>query len=134
MAALVADGNGSVDSKVEFGRNWPDVIKSNWREGDAIVCFAEQRTGFMKKPISQVLEAKLNATVYVLSGLYQPDSLHPKWLRGAIAWAGSIGIIAGFFWLEVEISQLPQDWTHTSLLYLSLFAEVGLIWVWNSLF
>jgi hypothetical protein len=134
MSAMVADGNGSVDSKIEFGRNWLGVVKSNWHTGDVIVCFAEQHTGLMKKPLSQILEANLNATVYVLSGLYPLNPSRPKWLPGAMTWAGSIGIIAGFFWLDVKIAQMPQDWAHTSLLYLSLLVEVGLIWVWNTFF
>jgi hypothetical protein len=131
---MVADDHRSVESKVEFGKNWLNVVKSNWREGDEIVCFAEQHTGLMKKPLSQMLEANLNATVYVLSGLYLPDSSRPNWLPGAMAWAGSIGLLAGFFWLDVRIAQMPQDWAHTSLLYLSLLIEVLLIWAWNSIF
>jgi len=134
MSAMVADGNGSVDSKIVFGKNWLDVVKSNWHTGDVIVCFAEQHTGLMKKPLSQILEANLNATVHVLSGLYPPNPTRPNWLPGALIWAGSIGIIAGFFWLDVKITQMPQDWAHTILLYLSLLLEVGLIWVWNTLF
>jgi len=134
MSAMVADGNGSVYSKIEFGKNWMDAVKSNWHTGDVIVCFAEQHTGLMKKPLSQILEANLNATVHVLSGLYPPNPSRPNWLPGALMWAGSIGIIVGFFWLDVKITQMPQDWAHTVLLYLSLLLEVGLLWVWNSIF
>jgi hypothetical protein len=134
LSAMVADGSKSIDTKIECGENWLSMVKGYWREGDEIVCFAEHRTGLMKKPLSQILEANLNATVYVLSGLYLPNSSRPNWLLGAMAWVGSIGILVGFFWLDVKIVQMPQDWVHTTLLYLSLFLEVGLIWVWNSLF
>lgn len=134
LSALVRDGNVSVDSKIEFGSNWLKVVKSNWREGDVIVCFEEQQTGFARRPLRQILESNLNATVYVLSGVQQPRRLHSNWPFNAMAWAGSIGIIAGFFLAQVKLVQLPQDWAHTSLLYLSLVAEAGLIWTWNSLF
>jgi len=43
-------------------------------------------------------------------------------------------IIGGFLWAEVKIVQLAQDWAHTSLLYVGIFLEIGLLWVWNSIF
>lgn len=134
MSAMVANGNGPVEFKVEFGKSWLELVKENWRTGDVIVCFAEQHIGLLKKPLSQILKTNMNATVHVISGLYPPHSSRPNWLPGAMAWAGSIGIIVCFFWFDVKITQLPQDWAHITLLYLSLLIEVGLIWVWNSLF
>jgi len=134
LSAMVGDGNLSIESKIEFGRNWLDMVKSNWRAGDVVACFADQHTGFARRPLSQILESNLKTTVYVLSGVYQPEPSHSNWLLQVMLWAGSMGIIAGFFWAQVKLTELPQDWAHTSLLYLSLFAEVGLIWAWNSLF
>jgi hypothetical protein len=132
MSALVADGNGAIECKVEVGRNWLNVVRSNLREGDVIACFAEHRTGLIKKPLYQILKANFNATVYVLSGLYQPALSSPDWLSRVIAWAGSIGTILGFFWMQVKIDQLPKDWAHTALLCLSVVIEIGLIFWWNS--
>lgn len=134
MSAMVANGSGSVGSKIDFGKNWLNFVKSNWREGDEIVCLAGHRTGLMNKELSQTLQDNLNATVYVLPGLFLPGSSLPNWLPSAIMWIGSIGLLALFFWLDVKIAQMPQDWAHTTLLYLSLILEVGLIWVWNNLF
>jgi hypothetical protein len=134
LSAMVRAENIPVESKIEFGRDWLEVVKSNWRQGDVIACFAGQRAGVSHKPLSQLLESNLKATVYVLSGLYQVERSRPGWIASAPGWIGSIGIIAGFFWAQVELTQLSQDWAHTALLYLSLFVEVGLIWAWNSLF
>jgi hypothetical protein len=134
LSAMVGDGNVSVESKIEHGGNWLDIVKSHWREGDVVACFAEHRAGASHKPLSQLLESNLKTTVYVLSGLYQVERSRPSWISSAPAWIGSIGIIAGFFWAQVELTQLSQDWAHTALLYLTLFIEVGLIWAWNSLF
>ncbi|MBI5842750.1 MAG: hypothetical protein HZB19_21880 [Chloroflexi bacterium] len=134
LSAMVGDGNVLVESKIEFGRDWLDMVKANWREGDVIACFAEQRAGLARRPLSQILESNLNATVYVLSGLCPPERSRSNRAFAAMAWTGSIGIILGFFWLQLKLTQLPQDWAHTSFLYLSILVEVGLIWMWNSLF
>jgi hypothetical protein len=133
MSSMVGDGRLSIESKIEFGGNWLGFVKSNLSKGDVIACFAEHRTGFTNRPLSQILESNLNATIYVLPE-FQVDSPRSNWVSSALSWAGSIAIIAIFFWGQARITQMPQDWAHTSLLYLSVFLEVGLVWFWNSLF
>lgn len=135
LSAMVGYENISVESKIEIGNDWLSVVKSNWREGDMIVCFAGQSSGLARRPLSQMLESNLKATVYVLTDLdQQNEHLRSSWVTTAIAWAGSIGIILGFFWLQSMLIRPPTDWAHNTLLYISLFAEVGLIWIWNSLY
>lgn len=134
LSALVRDDRIHVESKIEFGANWLKAVKSNLRKGDVIACFEEQQTGFARRPLSQILESNLNATIYVFSGLQYPGGLHSGWPINAMAWAGSIAILAGFFWMQVKITQLPGDWVHSTLIYLSIPIEVGLIWGWNTLF
>lgn len=134
LSALVRDDWVHVESKIEFGSNWLKVVECNWRKGDVIACFEEQQTGFARKPLGRVLESNLNTTIHVLSGFQYPERSRSDWLRNVMAWAGSLGIIAGFFWMQVKITQLPEDWVHTALMYLSIPIEVGLIWGWNALF
>lgn len=134
LSAMVGNDNISVESKIELGSNWLSAVKSEWREGDVIVCFTEQRSGFARRPLNQILESNLNVTVYVLTGIHQRKERPRSWMANAMAWAGSIGIILGFSWLQIKLIQFPGDWAYTTLLYISLFAEAGLIWAWNSLF
>jgi len=133
MSSMVSGGSISVESKIEFGNNWLDFVKSHWNKGDVVACFAEHRTGFANRPLSQILEANLNATVYVLPE-FQLEHPRPAWISSALSWTGSLFIIALFFWGQARLTQLPQDWAHTSLLYLSIFIEVGLVWLWSSLY
>jgi hypothetical protein len=133
LSSMVGDGSISVESKIEFGSNWLDFVKSHWNKGDVVACFAEHRTGFANRPLSQILEANLNATVYVLPE-FQLEHPRSAWVSSALSWAGSLVIIALFLGGQARLTQLPQDWAHTSLLYLSIFLEVGLIWLWSSLF
>jgi hypothetical protein len=133
MCAMLQRGIVSAEAKVEIGRNWVDVVKRNYQTGDMIVCFAEQRAGFLQKPLSQILDSNLTVPVYIVSGVHIPM---PKshWFGQVTKWIGLIGIIIGFCMLEVKIVQLPKDWFQNILLLLSVIPEFRLIWVWNNLF
>ena len=133
LCAMVQNSRVSAEAKVEFGTNWVNAIKSHYQAGDMIVCFAEQRAGLLHRPLSQILESNLDVPVYILSGPY-PQKPKSDWLSQIIAWSGSIGILIGFFILQVKIVQLPKDWFQNILFILSIIPEFWLIWVWNKLF
>jgi hypothetical protein len=134
LSAMVGDDIVMVETKLEFGRNWLRFVKANWHEGDVIVCFAEQKAGWMYRPLNQILASNINTTVYVINELYQTDSNRSNWISETLMWAGAVGIIAGFFWLQSGLIQMPGDWAHNTLMYFSVFFEVFLLWGWNSLF
>ena len=133
ICAMVQDGKVFAEAKVEIGTNWVDLAKRNSQTGDMIVCFAEQRVGLLHRPLRQILESNLNIPVYILSGLY-PQKSKSNWLSQVMAWSGSIGIIFGFFLLQVKIEQLPNDWFQNALLIFSIIPELWLAWIWNRLF
>lgn len=136
LSAMLKDPAIFVESKIEYGRDWLNAVRFHWHRGDVIVCFAEQPSGYTGKALSQMLESNLNATVYVIAGVggQQKESLRSAWLFNTMAWIGSIALILGFFWVQAQITQAPQNGQSTFLLYLSLFAEAGSLWVWNNLF
>lgn len=133
MAAMVQDGRVCTEIRVEFGSKWMNAVKSSLQDGDMIVCFAEQRTGLLRKPMAQILHEGLDAPVYVLSGFFENDWPRPSWLLSLCAWTGFIAIIAGSFLLQTRITLLPEDWTQAVLLILSVIGEIWLIWGWNNL-
>ncbi len=128
LCAILQNGRIRVETKVEIGMNWVDVVKHNYQAGDMIVCFAEQRAGLLQKPLSQILASNLTVPIYVVSGVHIPM---PKsnWLTQVTAWLGSIGIIAGFGLLQVKIMQVSEGWFQTLLLILVVISEIWLIWV-----
>lgn len=134
LSAMVGYENISVETKIETGNDWLSVVKSNFHDGDVIVCFTGHSSGLTRRPLNQILEANLNATVYVLNDLHLEEKYQHSWLVSALAWAGSIGVILGFSWLQTKLIQFPKESAYTALLYISLFAEAGSIYVWNSLF
>jgi hypothetical protein len=132
MASLLEDGRICAQVKVEVGMNWVDIVRSNYRAGDTIVCFADQREGILHRPLSQILQSNLKAPVYILSEL-RPDPGLSTWYSQILAWSGSLAIIIGLFLLQVRLMSLPSDWIQTTLLIFSMIAEAWLIKVWNSL-
>jgi hypothetical protein len=133
LCATLQDGSVPVETNVEIGTNWVDVLKRNYQSGDMIVCFAEQRAGLFQKPLSQILASNLTIPIYVISGVSIPK---PKsnWLTQVTAWLGAIGIMVGFGVLEVKIVQVSEGWFQTLLLILAVITEIWLIWVWDSRF
>ena len=133
ISALIQYAKVYVEMKVEVGTNWLDAVKRNYQDGDAIVCITDQSIGIRQRSFSQILESTLNAPIYILSETKPPQS-HSNILAQVIAWSGFLGIIVGFFILQMKIVQLSKDWTQAVILILVLIPEFGAIWIWNSLF
>ena len=133
LSALVADGRVPTDAKTEIGMDWVEAVRTNYRTGDMIVCFADQRAGLFRRSLSQILESNLKVPVYILSGS-EPQQFKSDWPSQAIGWSGSIGIILIFGILQIKIVQLPEGWFQSALFILSIIPEYWLIWVWNNLF
>lgn len=133
MSALIQDARVDVETRIEIGSSWLKAIKQHYQPGDAFVCITEQPTGIRRRPLREILESNFKATVYILSDL--PLQRSESNIRSqVIAWSGFIGIIAGFFLVQVKVVQLPKDGFQTLLLVLLLFPEFWLLWAWNSLF
>ena len=133
LSAMIQAGGVHVAVNIEIATNWVEVVKRNYLTGDVVVCFAEQRAGLLHKPLSQILQSDLKIPVYILFGLYPPK---PKsdLLSQVAAWLGSIGILMGFFILQVHITQLSKGGMQSILLILSIIPEFWLILFWNNNF
>lgn len=134
MSALLNDSGVSSEMKIEFGTRWSDALRRNYQTGDIVVCVAEQGYGQLNKPLKQVLEEHVDATIFVLSDLKLQHASSQSTLSLLSSWAGLIGVIAGAFLLQTRILSLPRDWSQTPLMLLSVFGEFWLLWAWNHLF
>ena len=133
MASLLQDGRILVEIEVSIGTNWVIAVRNHYKTGDMIVCFAEQRTGLLQRPFSQILESNIQATLFVISGLTPPRSRSNLFSQIG-SWLGFMCIIIGFGILQTKVVQLPGSSLQNIFLILSIFPEFWLIWVWNSLF
>lgn len=134
LSALVQEGCVSAAVKAEVGNDWLRVIRSNWREGDLIVCFVEHQTGWMRRPLGQILESKLKATVYILSEMDPPDDQSPSWSSTLLLWAGFAGILIGFLFLQINLDKALEGRVETVMVILTVLVEFWLVWAWNNLF
>ena len=128
LAALTRDDRINVETRLEFGRNWVRSLKPISKTGDVVICFAEQQIGFWNKPLSEALE-KAGASVWTLSGSYPMKnrfSLRP--FASILFWSLSIIVLTFFFWLQAQTLRLTVEWAKNTLLYLSMFGEVGMLW------
>ncbi|MGE5373968.1 MAG: hypothetical protein ACM3XO_02850, partial [Bacteroidota bacterium] len=133
VSALIRDAKVYVEAKVEVGSDWLAIIKQNYQEGDMIVCISDQPVGIRQRPLSYMLESQLKAPIYILAETKSIQS-QPSFVSRIIAWSGCIAILIGFFILQAQLVQLPNDWFQTVLFILLLIPELGLILLWNSLF
>lgn len=134
MAAIIRDPNVSTEIIVEHGSDWVKPVRKIWRTGDIVACYAGQKTGFIRKSLDQILRSTLDAQIYILSDHRPAEKPGPAHSSQVLFWLGALAIIGGFLWAEVNIVKLPQDWTHTMMIYICIFLEVTLLWLWNSLF
>jgi len=134
MAALIGDSHICVNIQIDRGSDWLRSVKKIYQSGDVIACYAGQRVGLMQKPLHGILRLQWDATIYVLSGDRPIENSKPKSLSQFAFWSGALAIVSGFLWLEVRVTQLPQDWAHNFLIYLCVFVEIGILLLWNSIF
>jgi hypothetical protein len=133
VSALIRDVRIFAEVTIEVGTNWLDAVKRNYQDGDAIVCITDPSIGIRQRSFSQILESTLKAPIYILSET-KPSQPRSNFLLAIAAWSGFLGIIAGFFVLQIKIVQLSKDWTQAVILILILIPEFGALWLWNSIF
>ena len=134
MASLLHHGNVTADWDIHRGTDWVELVKKNSHPDDLIICFTEQRTGLLQRPLSQILQSTLKNPVYILSSL-TPRILSPaNRVHELLAWIGSLTILVAALRLQSQIVSIAKDSVQTILLILSVIAEMALVGGWNSLF
>ena len=73
-------------------------------------------------------------SIYTFTGLHGPEKSRQPVVSQALSWIGSLAAVGGSLLLQARIVTAVQGGAQTALLLLTVIAEVGLIWVLNSLF
>ena len=118
--------------QIECGRDWMNKIRTLLRSGDMLACYSEQTTGMLERPLSDVLSGGLNMPIYMFAGLRTERPRRRNVLAQAASWTGSLASIGGFLFLQARIVTMVQGWVQSVLLLVTLLAEVGVVWVVNS--
>jgi hypothetical protein len=134
LAALTRDDGVPVSTAIATEVDWLGALRPRQRNGDVIVCHAEQTAPSWRgaRPLGKVLCQSLHVPVQLLEGFYAGDPA-PAARPAArfMFWGGSVAILAGAFWLQLQISTRFRSWPEIALLVLSVVAECGLIGLWS---
>ncbi len=132
LAAMLRSEKVATDIKFENITNWVKAVGLHYRSGDMIVCPADNRIGIFRRSLGEILKAKLNAPIYILSN-QEPQDFAPTWKLKIMAWSGFIGLLIGFGVLQIRIVHLTGGGFQTILLLLSTILEYWLFGVWSNL-
>jgi hypothetical protein len=133
IAALIREPRISVEMQLGFGRNWAKSLKNVLHFGDVIICPANQQTGILLQPLDVAL-ANLGFPIITLEG-FQSQIRRPllHFIQESIFWMISLAVIFIFFWFQIRISRISEEWARNALLSLTVMIEFGLIGIWNNL-
>ncbi len=133
VEAFIASQGHQVEIKTESGRDWLERVRREFASSDIVACYEHDGFGGRREPLSDVLARGLQAPVRDLTDFLRRAAGRRPILPQAAAWAGSILLIVGFLALQAKIVLEMQGWPQNVSLLMTIVAEVGLIWLWNSL-
>jgi hypothetical protein len=126
-------GAHAPDIRVEQGRNWLAGVRMLLTPSDTLACYSAENIRTTDKPMDDVLGTALNRPIYTFTGLHRPPRSSRNYLSQAAAWVGSLGSIVAFFAMQARIVVALHGLAQSFLLFLALAAEIGCIWLLNSL-
>ncbi len=140
LAALTRGEGVVVTITLALEPSWLRAVQRLWQPGDLVVCFSGQVAaagwlGLGRQPLLQALQAALRAPLYQarLSGEAPAARRLAGPLAQALAVLGALAIIAGFFWVQVQVEQLAPGATESWLLLLTVIAEFSVIGLFGKL-
>lgn len=134
LSAFIRDAGLHVDIRVEHGKDWIQNLRIMLRQDDLLACCVERNSGETRPPLSDALSSQLQVPLYVFSGADSSEATSNSSPAAIASWLGSLAIILGFLWLQIQIAGPGDDTAFTILVLLTVPLEIGLIWAWNSAF
>ncbi len=126
----ILSGDRAVRARGEVSRakSWLPALKDILQPGDLLVCLAghQVKEGFAHRvSLGWQLAERLSCPVYVLGGV-RLVTTPSRWqrIKELRAWATSVAIIVGFFFLQVGIDHSATRPASTIMLCLSALAEI----------
>ena len=138
LEALTRDNFIQVHSTTACTQNWEASLCKVVKPGDRVLCHDGQyvKTGRLKTQLlTDYLQTKYGLRVMEISGFYNPQKEQITILtRSLLFWIVCLGMIAGFFILEINIDSILQGPSHSVVLLMLLLIEIGTVWTWKRIF
>jgi hypothetical protein len=108
--------------------SWLKAVQVIAQPGDQIVCQIEQRTG----SLGEELRETTSFPVHMLDGLRPTILSHIRRALGRLAFEiFPLVVVAGFFWLQVNLEAQLDGLLSNLAISLTILAELGLIFLWS---
>jgi hypothetical protein len=133
LAAFLQDAGASVRFCVVHGPDWIPALQALIGEGDLLACCVVQSVPGAGEAWIEKLTTQFRRPVYAFMDPGSLESPKAGISRRLAPWLGSILIILGFFGLQVWLSQQGDGAAYTGILLVTVFVEIGLIWLLNGL-
>ncbi len=131
LAAFILDNSVAVEILMETKKRWSKKVEQLWQPGDLVAGLTQKSGECYNQELSTIQQSNLQIPVHILTDLQLESYSNKPFLLKAALWLGAVGIMAGFFVIQIQIDRLPENWGQTVLLYSSVFAEIVLLWAWN---
>jgi hypothetical protein len=131
LAAVTRDLSVHVEVGIEFGRSWTRAVRRVWQVGDRVICHSEQRVGLRHRLLLDVLRASAVGPVEAISGFHTPEAAGRKESQVVSKWVMPVVVVVGVFIFQVFLPRLSAETMRTALVFMSLSAGLGLVWIWS---
>lgn len=133
LAAFLQEAGTKTQVRVERGLDWIPSFASTLGENDLLACCVDESLPAAGDRWIDLLANRSRRSVHAFMDLSGPH-LPKRDLPARLApWLGSIVIILGFFWLQVQLSQRGEGDAYSGWLMMSVPVEIGLVWLLNAL-
>jgi hypothetical protein len=123
-----------IELLVEQGPDWLGRVARLVQPGDMLACVDAEVGGARHRPLNDILSSRLKMPMYTFTSVRDIEQGRRKMIPQIAAWLTSLGSIAGFMAVQVRIVLMAQGWLQSVLLLVTVLAEVGMVWLLNSLF
>ena len=120
-----------------WNTSWIAAARQVAIDGDRVACPPELtvRSGLRKRqPLEAAITLRLGLPVIPLPGFFKgnrPGFSHAVLKIGY--WAVILAIVAGFFVLESDASQVAQGWVGQVIVVVLMIFELGALYLWTSI-
>lgn len=133
LGEFIRDAGCEAENRVEASKDWIRMLAALVGSGDMLACYVPAKGTARRLPVLDLLSTQLHTPVYLLQDSEEQLPEHSSLQARITAWVGSLAIMAGFSWLQLQMSQVQQASAYSLLLLASVPAEIALIWFWNSI-
>ncbi len=137
ISSHVSDFDLYIEVRIVWNRSWIAAAHEVAGKDDRIACPPELtvRAGLRKRqPLEVAITRRLGLPVIPLPGFFKSN--HPGFSHTLLQigyWVVILAIVAGFFVLESDASQVAQGWIGQVIIVVLMIFELGALYLWTSI-